>query len=127
MINTSIREEREGSCVSFVGDCLDISFLFLQIKLIMSIITESTESTQTYIEERINDTTNAVDTHNQTLVIVLTVTLSTLAVIAIIITAIIIHRRRYSSTLHLKKLRNSSRLQQIVVNLSPTLIRLQYD
>jgi len=127
MINTSIREEREGSCVSFVGDCLDISFLFLQIKLIMSIITESTESTQTYIEERIDDTTNAVDTHNQTLVIVLTVTLSTLAVIAIIITAIIIHRRRYSSTLHLKKLRNSSRLQQIVVNLSPTLIRLQYD
>jgi len=127
MINTSIREEREGSCVSFVGDCLDISFLFLQIKLIMSITTESTESTQTYIEERINDTTNAVDTHNQTLVIVLTVTLSTLAVIAIIITAIIIHRRRYSSTLHLKKLRNSSRLQQIVVNLSPTLIRLQYD
>jgi hypothetical protein len=127
MINTSIREEREGSCVSFVGDCLDISFLFLQIKLIMSITTESTESTQTYIEERIDDTKNAVDTHNQTLVIVLTVTLSTLAVIAIIITAIIIHRRRYSSTFHLKKLRNSSRLQQIVVNLSPTLIRLQYD
>jgi hypothetical protein len=127
MINTSIREEREGSCVSFVRDCLDISFLFLQIKLIMSITTESTESTQTYIEERIDDTKNAVDTHNQTLVIVLTVTLSTLAVIAIIITAIIIHRRRYSSTVHLKKLRNSSRLQQIVVNLSPTLIRLQYD
>jgi hypothetical protein len=87
------------------------------------------ESTQSYIEQRIGDTTNTNGTNNQKLVIVLTVTLSIIALlafIAIIITAIIIYRRR-SSTIRLKELHDSNRLRQIVVSLSPTSIRLQYD
>jgi hypothetical protein len=92
----------------------------------MSSITEFIKSTRSYIEERIENTTNTADTHRPTLVITLTVTLSISAVIVLIIIAIIIHRRRHS-TIRLKKLQNSSRLRQIVVNLSPTSIRLKYD
>ena len=87
------------------------------------------ESTQSYIEQRISVTTNSLETNKQNLVIALTVTLSVIAVLAvaaIVTTAIIVYRRRYS-TIRLKELHGSNRLKQIVVSLSPASIRLQYD
>jgi len=76
---------------------------------------------------QIGGITNMDDSNNNnTLIIVLAVTLPTLAFIAILASVIIYYRRRYT-TIWLKKLENSSRLQAIVVNLSPTPIQSQYD
>ncbi len=98
----------------------------------MSITTESlsspttNKSTRTNIVEQADNVTNPDDGHHETLVIILTVTLPTLACIALFISLIVCYRRRHT-TICLKKLENSSRLQAIIVNLSSTAIQPPYD
>ena len=75
----------------------------------MSITTEfsssTTKTSQTDIVETVNDMTDAVGGNNKTLVIVLAVTLPTLACIALLTTLIVCYRRR-QTTIWLKKLGN---------------------
>jgi predicted histidine transporter YuiF (NhaC family) len=98
----------------------------------MSITTQSTSitnrSTHPNIVHYTNNITNIVDNDNKTLVIILAVTLPTLAVIGLLISLILCYRRRRYTKSWLKRfeLENSSRLQTIVVNLPPTSIQPQY-
>jgi hypothetical protein len=75
----------------------------------MSITTEfsppSTKTSRTDIVGPVSDITDAVGSNNKTLVIVLAVTLPTLACIALVTTLIICYRRR-QTTIWLKKLGN---------------------
>jgi len=67
----------------------------------------------------IDDLTHLTDDRDKTFVIILAVTLPTLALIGILILLFICYRRRHA-TIWLKKIEHSSRLQAIVVNLSST-------
>jgi hypothetical protein len=93
----------------------------------MSTTTEHTSSTtkttQTTIEQ--DDLSNLVHGRNRPLVIILAVTLPTLAFIGILILLILFYRRRHA-TIWLKKIEHSNRLQAIVVNLSSTAIQSDY-
>lgn len=95
----------------------------------MSITTESSsstnKSTRANVVEHIDDINNIVDGQNKTLVIVLAVTLPTLAFITILTSLIICYRRRHT-TISLKKLDNSNKLKATIVNLSPTSIQSPY-
>jgi hypothetical protein len=61
------------------------------------------KTTQTSIEQSTDDLSNLVDGRNRPLVIILTVTLPTLAFIGIIILLVICYRRRHA-TVWLKKI-----------------------
>ncbi|CAF0851782.1 unnamed protein product [Adineta steineri] len=84
------------------------------------------KTTQTNIEQSTDDLSNLVDGRNKPLVIILAVTLPTLALIGILILIIVCYRRRHA-TIWLKKIEHSSRLQAIVVNLSSTPIQPDYS
>lgn len=88
----------------------------------MNLLTTSSPSTRTQID-RINPPVNNQDT---TLIILLAILLPTLILVVVITSVVFIYRRRHS-TVWLKKLENSTRLQAIVVNLSPTLIGTRCD
>lgn len=62
----------------------------------------STKTTQTSIEQSTDDLSNLVDGRNRPLVIILAVTIPTLAFIGIVILLIICYRRRHA-TIWLKK------------------------
>jgi hypothetical protein len=63
----------------------------------------TTKTTQTTIEQSTDDLSNLVDGRNKPLVIILTVTLPTLAFIGILILLIVCYRRRHA-TLWIKKI-----------------------
>lgn len=73
-----------------------------------------------------DDINNIVNGTNKTLIIILTVTLPTIAFITILITVIVCYRRR-NTIIWLKKIDNSNRLQSIIVNLSPSSLQSPYD
>lgn len=85
----------------------------------------TTKTTQTSIEQSTDDLSNLVDGRNKPLVVILAVTLPTLAFIGIIILLITCYRRRHA-TLWLKKIEHSNRLQAIVVNLSSAATQLEF-
>ncbi|CAF2020649.1 unnamed protein product [Rotaria magnacalcarata] len=85
----------------------------------------ATETIQTNIEQSTDELPNLVDGRDKPLVIILAVTLPTLAFIGILIIFIVCYRRRNSSV-WLKKIEHSSRLQAIVVNLSSSSIQTEY-
>jgi hypothetical protein len=81
-------------------------FRLIDNEINMSITTEYSPSTsRTDTVEPINDVTDAVNGNSKTLVIVLAVTLPTLACIALVITLIVCYRRR-QTTIWLNKLGN---------------------
>jgi hypothetical protein len=103
----------------------------------------TSKTAQTNIEQSTDDLSNLVDGRNKPLVIILAVTLPTLAFIGILILLIVFYRRRHA-TIWLKKIgkilhfflhqlfsllikEHSSRLQAIVVNISSTPIQSEYD
>ncbi|CAF2702167.1 unnamed protein product [Rotaria sp. Silwood2] len=86
----------------------------------------TSKTTQTSIKQSTDDLANLVDGRNKPLVIILAVTLPTLAVIGILILLVVCYRRR-NATIWLKKIEHSSRLQAIVVNLSATSIQPEYS
>jgi len=85
----------------------------------------TSKTTQTTIEQSTDDLSNLVDGRNKPLVIILAVTLPTLAFIGIVILLIICYRRRHAK-IWLKKIEHSNRLQAIVVNLSSASIQPEY-
>ena len=92
----------------------------------MSITTEFVSSTNKSIRIDVDEITTIANGQNKTLFIILTVTLPTLACIAILTIIIICYRRR-NATISLKKSDNANRLQAIIVNLSPTSIQPPYN
>ncbi|CAF3467559.1 unnamed protein product [Rotaria sp. Silwood1] len=85
----------------------------------------TSKTTQTNLKQSTDDLANLVDGRNKPLVIILAVTLPTLAAIGILILLVVCYRRR-NTTIWLKKIDHSSRLQAIVVNLSATSIQPEY-
>jgi len=83
------------------------------------------KTTQTTIEQSTDDLSNLVDGRNKPLVIILAVTLPTLAFIGIVILLIICYRRRHAK-IWLKKIEHSNRLQAIVINISSATIQSEY-
>ncbi len=75
----------------------------------MNITTQSSimtdKSTRTNIKEHIDDITNMVDSDNKTSIIILAVTLPTLACIALLVSLIVCYRRCHA-TIWSKKLGN---------------------
>ncbi|UJR34085.1 hypothetical protein I4U23_021495 [Adineta vaga] len=92
-----------------------------------SIVSSTINKTlEIHLERSTDDLTNIVDGQNKPLIIILAVTLPTLALIGIVILIIVCYRRRHA-TIWLKKIEHSSRLQAIVVNLSSTPIQPEYS
>ena len=92
----------------------------------MNLLTTSSSSTRTQIEQHIDRINPPVNSQDTIWIILLAVLLPTLILVVVITSVVFIYRRRHSSV-WLTKLENSSRLQAIVVNLSPTLIGTRYD
>jgi hypothetical protein len=63
----------------------------------------TSKTTQTNIEQSTDDLSNLIDGHNKPLVVILAVTLPTLAFIGILILLIVFYRRRHA-TIWLKKI-----------------------
>lgn len=97
-----------------------------EMNLVMTSSPLTTHVTRTQIEQHIDRMNQPVNAQNTTLIVALAVILPTLLFVIVITSVIIVYRRRHS-TVWLRKLENSTRLQAIVVDLSPTLIRTQYD
>ncbi|CAF0987066.1 unnamed protein product [Rotaria sordida] len=91
------------------------------IKNEIKMSTTTTTTTTTTTEH----SSSTIDGRNKPLVIILAVTLPTLAVIGILILLVVCYRRR-NATIWLKKIEHSSQLQAIVVNLSATSIQPEY-
>ena len=77
------------------------------------------------INQSMDKLTESASGNNKTLVIILTVTLPTLACLVVLIGIVVCYRRR-ATTIWLKQSDNSDRLQAILINLSPSSIQPQY-
>lgn len=97
------------------------------MNLVMTSSSSTTPITRTQIELHTDHSNQPGNAYDTTLIVVLSVVFPTLFFIIVITSVIIVYRRRRHSGVWLRKLEKSTQLQAIVVDLSPTLIRTQYD
>ena len=89
--------------------------------------TNEKATTPTNLEQSTDDLANLADARNQPLVIILAVTLPTLALIGLVVVLIVCYRRRRRATVWLRKIGTSSELHRIIPFLFSSLQNRQVD